>query len=112
MTDLRQLIAELEIADLCDFSLSQQCPSRINRDKYKYHICIASFLFIVTSVRSIGSPQPLLELPNAILLMPGLPMGNLTIAVAVISSFAFDMLGTMDFVRFFAIAALCFCSLA
>ena len=46
MTDLRQVIAELEIADLCDFSLSQQCPSRINRDKYKYHICIASFLLL------------------------------------------------------------------
>ena len=96
MTDLRQLIAELEIVDLCDFSLSQQCPSRIDRDKYKYHICIVRrfYLFIVTSVLSIGSPQPLLELPNAILLMPSLPMGDLTIAVAVpvISSFASDML--------------------
>ena len=42
-------------------------------------------------------PQPLLQLPYAILLVPRLPMGALAIAAAVVSGFAFDTAGLSAF---------------
>jgi hypothetical protein len=54
-----------------------------------------------SSLSALNGPQSLLEPFHAILLMPSLPMGDLTIAVAVISSFAFDTASLFAFGQIF-----------